>query len=123
MGVLLLKTILLSKTKNDFLSVYLYAPFFYLLCYPVWPNLSIQSLTMKPLTSTSKEVNPARPYSMPLDHLLDALPYIVCAIDANGMFVYINKSAEIILGYTRKELNDKSFFDLLVETDIAKTKK
>src|SRR5687767_15120440 len=80
------------------------------------------SLTMKPLTSTSNEVYPARPYNMPLDHLLDALPYIVCAIDSNGMFVYANKTAEKILGYTQAELKVKSFFDLLVETDLTRAK-
>ncbi|MGZ8536880.1 MAG: PAS domain-containing protein, partial [Flavisolibacter sp.] len=79
---------------------------------------------MKSLTSTSRrEVPPATPYNMSLDHLLDTLPYFICAIDANGMFVFVNKTAENILGYSQDELKEKSFFDLLVETDLSKTKK
>lgn len=78
---------------------------------------------MKPTTSTFQKVHPARPYFMPLDHLLDALPYFVCAIDANGMFVYVNQTTENILGYSQQELKMKSFFDLVVENDISKTKK
>jgi PAS domain S-box-containing protein len=78
---------------------------------------------MKPLIRSSNEVNPGSSHTLPLDHLLDALPYLICAIDANGIFVYINKSADKILGYRPDELIGRSFFDLLISTDIAKTKK
>jgi PAS domain S-box-containing protein len=78
---------------------------------------------MKPLTRTSNEVDPARLSSIPLDHLVDALPYFICAIDANGKFVFLNQTAEKILGYSGEELKEKSFFDLLVESDRQRFEK
>ena len=78
---------------------------------------------MKPLTSASEEVTTAPPYYFPMQHLIDALPHIVCAIDANGLFVFVNKATQKLLGYSETELLNKSFFDLLVDVDKDRTKK
>ncbi|MFL5808273.1 MAG: PAS domain S-box protein [Flavisolibacter sp.] len=77
---------------------------------------------MKPLTSASKEDATASPYHFPMQHLIDALPHIVCAVDANGLFVFVNKAAQKLLGYSESELLGKSFFDLLGDPDKERTK-
>lgn len=49
--------------------------------------------------------------------LLDSINELVCALDVEGRFVYINKASLRILGYMPKELIGTSCFDLIVEED------
>lgn len=52
-----------------------------------------------------------------LQKLFDSLHEIVCALDAQGRFVYINQACYKIWGYQPEELIGVSCFDLMVEED------
>lgn len=57
------------------------------------------------------------PSSAILQKLFDSLHEIVCALDAEGRFVYVNQAVFKILGYHPEELIGVSCFDLMVEED------
>jgi PAS domain S-box-containing protein len=49
--------------------------------------------------------------------ILDTIYEIVCALDTEGRFVYVNKSSFRLLGYQPEELLGISCFDLIIEED------
>jgi PAS domain S-box-containing protein len=53
--------------------------------------------------------------------MLGSLQILVCALDAEGRFVYINNASLHILGYHPEELIGQSCFDLMVEKDKARS--
>ena len=57
------------------------------------------------------------PYETFFDLLLDA----VCAVDADGRFVYVSAAAERILGYTPQELVGMRMIDLVAPEDRPRT--
>jgi diguanylate cyclase (GGDEF)-like protein/PAS domain S-box-containing protein len=57
------------------------------------------------------------PYEAFFDLLLDA----VCAVDADGRFVFVSAAVERILGYTPQELIGRRMIDLVAPEDHART--
>lgn len=53
------------------------------------------------------------------DKLINNVSDIIYTTDLNGNFTYTNKPVESILGFTEKEIVDKSFRNLIIEDDLA----
>lgn len=64
-----------------------------------------------------EEKNIPIPSASLLHRLFDALHEIVCVLDAEGHFVYINKASFSIWGYHPEELIGVRCFDMMVEAD------
>jgi PAS domain S-box-containing protein len=56
-----------------------------------------------------------------LHKLFDSIVDIICAVDAEGRFVYINKACQKIWGYNPEELIGMFCFDLMIENDRTPT--
>src|SRR3712207_5476028 len=52
-----------------------------------------------------------------LKKLFDSLTELICVIDKEGRFVYINKASLPLLGYRPEELIATSCYDLMIEED------
>jgi PAS domain S-box-containing protein len=61
-------------------------------------------------------------FAVSLQHTLDSIIAVVCILNQEGRFVYLNKTATQVWGYTPVELMDTPFLDLVVEEEQERTK-
>jgi len=61
--------------------------------------------------------SPLQPASKILQKLASSLFMIVCAVDKEGRFVYINEASHSLLGYRPEELIGRSCYELMVEEE------
>ncbi|RYG35348.1 MAG: PAS domain S-box protein, partial [Chitinophagaceae bacterium] len=65
--------------------------------------------------------SPLQPASKILQKLASSLFMIVCAVDKEGRFVYINEASFSLLGYRPDELIGRSCYELMVEDEREAT--
>lgn len=61
------------------------------------------------------------PLFTPSASLIDLLNDAVCAVDANGRFVYVSAACEHIFGYTPQEMVGAAMIDMVAPEDRART--
>src|ERR671912_2138452 len=54
-----------------------------------------------------------------LHKLVDSLDELICALDAEGRFLFVNKASYKILGYQPEDLLGVCYFNLIAEEDLG----
>ena len=89
------------------------------------PKSTLALLDIQPLIRTAitlhymvkRDKTTTKPSAAIQSKLLDSIYEIVCALDTEGRFVYVNKSCFRVLGYQAEELLGVPCFDLVIEED------
>lgn len=81
--------------------------------------IPLRVMVKRRTTELQKEVQQRREGEQKLRLILDNAPYAVYALSHEGKGLYINKSAEKMVGYTTKELLSMHFLDLVHPDDHA----
>lgn len=65
--------------------------------------------------------SPAPKTNFPVQHIFDSLLEVVCAIDVDGLFVYVSKASFAVWGFYPEELIGSAYIDLVVKKDRKKS--
>ena len=72
---------------------------------------------------TQKEVDEILERDQTIVSLLDNCEVLISIVDMYGHFVRVNKKFAEVLGYSKEELIDESYFQLIYKEDVKRTLK
>ncbi|MEX1211309.1 MAG: PAS domain S-box protein [Balneolaceae bacterium] len=56
-----------------------------------------------------------------LKHIVNQSPDMICTIDGEGRFLWVNRASESLLGYTPGEMKGRSYLEMVCEEDLPDT--